>query len=147
MRTATVACSLLLLFSAGCVSTTPTLPPPRVAELSAMIYPAEGKWGDDLDIVAVRRGPELRLVNRTPRTYDGVTLWFNQQYVHPMQQIVIGTDNVIDLRQSVDRHGRCYPVGSFLKPDQSLLLVQVELIDPTTNLRHRLTVQPQPREY
>ncbi len=147
MPNATLACSLLLLLLAGCASTEPTLAPQRVKELSALTYPAEGKWGDDLDIVAVRRGDELRLVNRTPRAYDNVTLWFNQQYVYPMTQIAIGTENVIDLRQAVDRHGRCYPVGSFLKPDQSLLLVQVELIDPTTNLRHRLTVQPQPREY
>jgi len=133
------------MVTTGCLSTKPNLPPQRIEQLAAMEYPADMPWGDDLDILVVRRGDRIQLVNRTPRQYQDVTLWMNQQYVRPIKQIDIGTDNTVDLRKMVSKHSEAYPVGNFFKPDKSMLLVQAELIDPTTGQRHRLAVQP-PRE-
>lgn len=146
MRIAPLALALaLLMLLTGCsIKTDPSLGDREVERLSAMQYPAEGEWGDNLDIVVVHKGDTVQLVNRTPRPYRGMTLWLNQQYVRPLDTIAIGPDNVIDLTTAVNEHGQSYPVGSFLKPDKRMLLVQAELVDPQTNLRHRLIVQPKP---
>lgn len=143
MRTASLGLCLLLL--AGCsVQTKPSLTEKEIDRLAAMTYPVDAERGDDLDIIVVHDNDNLQLVNRTPNAYRGFTLWLNQQYARPIDTIDIGTDNRVDLRTAVNEHGQSYPVGSFLKPEKRMLLVQAEIVDPTTNLRHRLTVQPAP---
>jgi len=147
MQTASLGVALLLLaltLPACSVKTRPSLAPKEVERLAAMEYPADQERGDDLDIIVVHKADTLLLVNRTPRAYRDVTLWLNQQYVRPLDAIDIGTENRIDLRTAVNEHGQSYPVGSFLKPDKRMQLVQAEIVDPTTNRRHRLTVQPTP---
>jgi hypothetical protein len=127
---------------AGCASTKPDLPEQQVQELAQMTYPAAAAWTGELDIVVVRHGDRVQLVNRTVHSYDNVVLWFNQQYAGLVPHIAIGTGNYVDLRKTVDAHGRAYPVGSLLEPDKSARLVQAEMVQAATNERFRLTVEP-----
>lgn len=136
----TAVVALALLF--GCADRQPNLPHEQVRQLAAIPYPADAQWGEDLDIIVVHQGAVVQLVNRTPRDYENVRLWFNQQYVRPVERLEIGPNNLVDLRKAVNEHGQAYPVGSFLKPDQRAVLVQAELFDPGAGVRHRLIVQP-----
>ncbi len=103
-------------------------------------YPTDAPRGSDLDIIVVRKGSIIELANRTPHSYRNMQLWLNEQWVG-IVDIAIGTDNVFDLNDFFDRHGRSYPVGGLLSPDRSQPLVHAELYDPATDHRHRITVQ------
>lgn len=134
-RVATALCVLLLL--SACTA--------RTAVMDAAAtppYPQQAAQGPDLDIVVVRHGDNIRLVNRTPRTYDNMELWLNQTYVRPIDHVAIGQDNVIALPEFINAYGEPYPVGSFLRPDRSRQLVLAEFHDREHGLRHRLVVQP-----
>ena len=54
----------------------------------------------------------------------------------------IGTENVRELTDFINRFEEPYPVGTFLNPDQTQPLVLAEFYDPANNLRHRLLVRP-----
>lgn len=116
-------------------------PTPETALQTA--YPEEAPYGDDLDVVVVRDGEEIALVNREPRALGPARLWLNQRYMRPVERIAIGTGNALPLTGFYNRLGEHYPVGSFLRPERSLKLVLAELYDPQANTRYRLTVQPE----
>ncbi len=108
------------------------------AELSALRYPADATQGEDLDVLVIVKGDSLKLVNRTPRAYDDMQLWLNQQYVGQVKHLAIGTDNKLNLNHFVNFRGEGYPTGSFLHPEDKFPVVMAELYDPATNTRHRL---------
>ena len=126
----------------GCRAAPTGLGVEEVARLSQFVYPQRATDGPDLDIVVTRRGRSIHLANRTPRTYHHMQVWLNQQYVHPVEQVAIGTDNLISLRQFINRHRESFPVGSFLRPEKSFPVVLAELYDPEADVRYRLIVQP-----
>ncbi len=105
-------------------------------------YPASAEYGPDLDIVAQREGKRLILINRTARPYVDHRLWLNQQFVRDLPRIMIGPENVYDLRRWTNRYREPFPVGSLLAPDDAEPVVLAELINLETGLRHRLLVWP-----
>lgn len=109
----------------------------------APAYPEEAKIGPSLDVVVVRRGDEIQVVNRTARPYTELQLWLNRQFVRPVERVEIGTENGYSLDSFANRYGESYPTGSFLRPEQSQRLVLAELYDPEANVRYKLTVQPE----
>jgi hypothetical protein len=135
-----IAAALSLL--SGCRKDQPVLDDPTASALSALRYPGKSDYGPDLDIIVVRQGSSIRLTNRTPRSYQGMQLWLNQQYVQQADTIAIGGNPDIHLATLINRHREPFPIGSFLKPDRARLVISAELYDPAANVRYRLTVQP-----
>ncbi len=116
----------------------------RIEQLSKLIYPKDSDRGQDLDILVVRRGASLTFVNRTPRVYNDVEIWLNQQYVNTLGKIEIGQpgqNTDYNLAAFYNRHAEHYPIGSFLTPEKNMKLLVAELFDPATGLRHHLLVQ------
>ena len=126
----------------GCQQDQPVLDDSTASALSALRYPGMSEYGPDLDIVVVREGSVIRLTNRTARSYQGMQLWLNQQYVQRAEPIAIGSNPDIQLPTLINRHREPFPIGSFLKPDLARPVISVELYDPVGNVRYRLTVQP-----
>lgn len=119
-----------------------TATPNQVDRLSAMDYPMDAPYGEDLDVLVVRSNAEVRLVNRTAKSYRGMVLWLNQQYAAQAGSVTIGTDNLLTLTDFINRHREPYPVGTFLNPDQTAPLVLAELYNPASGVKHRLLVRP-----
>jgi hypothetical protein len=114
---------------------------PQVDQLAATPYPKDAPLGRDLDIVVVREGWRIRLVNREPHTYGDMLLWLNEQYVGQVKQVVIGTDNMMPLSAFINHHRERFPVGGFLDPEKTSPVVLAELYDPATGQRHRLNAR------
>lgn len=135
----TGACFILLMVLAGCSGFGEAgLESEQLTQLASKPYPAQVALGEDLDILVIVDGAQMQLVNRTPRTYDKVELWLNQQYVGLVERINIGTDNQYNLHLFANRYQETYPTGSFLHPDRAFPVVQAEIHNPLTNTRHRL---------
>ncbi|MGB0767168.1 MAG: hypothetical protein ACPGYV_05620 [Phycisphaeraceae bacterium] len=133
----------VVCLAVGCSALRDTdAPPQTVKRLAALDYPQDAPHGPDLDILLVRSGGQVRLVNRTPTSYAGMQLWLNRQYVRDSGSVQIGTDNLRDLTDFINLYEEPYPVGTFLNPDQTAPLVLAEFYDPRTNIRHRLLVRP-----
>lgn len=146
-NSAALALSLLSLSLIGC-GTAANLglidpkPDRAVAEqVSDLRYPGSSDFGGDLDIVLEVDGSKLRLVNRSPKAFDDVELWLNKQYVRVVNDIPVGDELKLPLRNFVDKHGRSYPYRTFLTPERGKRLVLGEIYDPKTGERHRLLVQ------
>lgn len=148
MRYATAPLATLLLIActlpgAGCSATRDaTAPPQTIKRLAQLDYPENAPHGPDLDVLLVRSGGQIRLVNRTPSSYAGMQLWLNRQYVRESGNIQIGTDNLRRLTDFINLYEEPYPVGTFLNADQTDPLVLAELYNPRQNIRHRLLVRP-----
>ena len=106
-------------------------------------YPSNVQFAGDLDVVARRDGGTLRLVNRTPRPYENVQLWLNQEYVALLKRIDIGPDNQFDLSQFINEYGEIYPIGGLLTPEKTRPVVLAEMFEPAGRTRHRLLVRRQ----
>ncbi len=147
-RNSGMRCVGLLLASAcmlgiiGCAAEEPVLEDQAVAELSTLRYPGQSAYGPDLDIVITRDGSDIRLINRTARSYEGLQLWLNQQYVQDAQQIAIGENPQLQLPTFINRHGEPFPTARFLQPERARPVISAELYDPKAQVRYRLTVQP-----
>ena len=139
-----LTCLLLLgIFIPGCSATRDaTAPPQTIKRLAELDYPENAPHGPDLDVLLVRSGGQVRLVNRTANSYAGMQLWLNRQYVRDSGTIQIGTDNLRELTEFINLFEEPYPVGTFLNPDQTAPLVLAELYNPKQNVRHRLIVRP-----
>ena len=142
-----VACccliGLILPLSLGCSTfRDATASAEQTDQLSAMDYPTDAPYGEDLDVLVVRSDADIRLVNRTARNYRGMVLWLNQQYAAQAGPVQIGTDNLLKLTGFINRYREPYPVGTFLNPDKTAPLVLAELYNPAEGVRHRLLVRP-----
>jgi hypothetical protein len=127
----------------------PKADPKLAAELSKLAYPKDAPLGPDLDVLVVRTGGALELVNRTPSTYRNMQVWLNQQYVARIDAVQIGSPeglgaaasrNRLDLARFINLHGEPFPTGGLLAPEKSFPVVLAELFDPATGKRHRLLV-------
>jgi hypothetical protein len=116
------------------------------AALAQLSYPEQAQRGPSLKVYVVRDGGEVRLANASAKRYEGMQLWLNRRFVHRVDELAIGSGNRYDLARFVDRHGQTYPVAGLLSPQQTEPVVLAELYDPVTELRHRLTVQPDETE-
>lgn len=133
----------LLLAGTGCSTfRDATATPDQVDRLSSMDYPMDAPYGENLHILVVRSNADIRLVNRTAKSYRGMVLWLNQQYAGQAGSVAIGTDNLLTLTDFINRHREPYPVGTFLNPDQTAPLVLAELFNPASGVKHRLIVRP-----
>lgn len=132
----------VLMLPLGCEQPPPVVDGPTAEVLSALRYPGQSEYGPDLDIVVVREGSSITLTNRTARSYAGMQLWLNQQYVREVDQIEIGTNPDMALESLLNRHSESFPIGTFLQPDLARPVISAELYDPASNVRYRLTVQP-----
>lgn len=133
----------ILLPGVGCSATRDASAPPQtIKRLAQLDYPENAPHGPDFDVLLVRSGGQVRLVNRTPNSYAGMQLWLNRQYVRDSGSIQIGTDNLRVLTDFINLYEEPYPVGTFLNPDQTAPLVLAELYNPQQNVRHRLLVRP-----
>lgn len=142
---AALLCIVTLAITAtGCsVYRDATAPPQTIKRLAALDYPEGAPYGEDyLDILLVREGNQIQLVNRTPNSYSGMQLWLNRQWVRDAGNIQIGTGNTRRLTDFINRYEEPYPVGTFFNPDQTQILVLAELYNPAENTRHRLLVRP-----
>ena len=115
--------------------------PKNVETLSKMRFPKAAPIGDDKDIVVLRDGRSIELVNRTASNYRDLYLWLNRRYVAQIESIRIGTGNRVQLSQFIDQHRQSFPVGALLAPDKARPLVSADLFDQTTGRRHRLVVR------
>ena len=128
------------LLLGGCAGM--NIPQTYRAELSDLPYPAEAPYASNPDILVVREGTNLRVVNRTPAAYNNMQLWLNQFYVYNNPQINIGANNMIALPLFINRYEQSYPVGTFLRPERGYPVVLAELYDPNAKVKYRLNVQP-----
>jgi hypothetical protein len=136
---------LVLFILSGCGIFVPPEPDPALAaQLAPLVYPKDAPLGADLDIVIVRDGRNIQLVNRTARVYPPAAIWLNRQYVGLSAGIQIGTENKMDLVRFINEFGEAYPVGALLQPEKSYPLVLAEMFDTQTGQRHRLLVRPVP---
>ena len=126
----------------GCAQDQPILDDATATALAALRYPGKSEYGPDLDIVVIREGSNIHLTNRTARSYEGMQLWLNQQYVRQADPIAIGDNPPIPLATLVNRHREPFPTGTFFQPDRARAVISAELYDPVGNVRYRLTVQP-----
>ncbi len=110
--------------------------------LARQEYPADARYGPDLDVLVSRDGKLIRIANRTPQRYRDMQLWLNQQYVAEVREIAIGAGNRFELARFVNRYEESFPRGGFLRPEEGFPVVLAELYDPDTQIRHRLVVQP-----
>jgi hypothetical protein len=141
-----IAALLAALLLAGCAEPTTQTDRQYRAELARLSYPADAQQGRPLDIHVVRRGQHVTLANRTPRRYQAMQLWLNEQYVARIETLAIGTDNTHRLSRFVNRHGERFPLPGLLSPRKTQPVVMAELYNPRTEQRHRLTVQPDATE-
>lgn len=111
------------------------------AALSDMRYPRDAEHGQDLDIVVIRDGANLAMVNREPRRREAMFMWLNQQFVGRVETIEVGTGNRLDLARFVNEYGETFPLGGLLTPDKGAPVIQAELFDPATGLRHRVVTR------
>ncbi|MEX2216894.1 MAG: hypothetical protein WD768_22465 [Phycisphaeraceae bacterium] len=147
---------VLILSLTGCAIPAfffgPTADSEMSEDLSLVVYPKEAALGDDLDIIALKRGNKLTLINRTPREYHDLQIWLNQQYVGKVDHIPIGTETVIYLNACINEFGEPFPVGGLLNAEKSYPVVLVELFTSETpeganqlslaaGKRHRMTVR------
>lgn len=124
-----------------------TKPPPTQSEidgLTRMVYPRDASYSENLDITVRWQGDTLTLVNLTPRRYERMHMWLNQQYVSKVEEIRIGVDNRLELQRFINRHGESFPLAAFLQPDKSFPVVLAELFDPASGQRYRLFVDRTP---
>lgn len=141
LRRLTVPLLLAVAFTvAGCSALTGPSARQRHT-LSLLKYPGSAKLGKNLDIVAVRHGGWVDLVNRTDQPLHHVQLWINQQYVRQVKTLAIGTGNHYPLDSFVNQHEQSFPTGTLLAPEKSADLVLVEVYNPRTDRRDRLVVQ------
>ena len=126
----------------GCEQPPPVVDGPTAEALASLRYPGTSEYGPDLDVVVTRDGSSITLTNRTARSYSGMQLWLNQQYVSRVQRIEIADNPDLPLPAFLNRHRESFPVGSFLQPDLARPVISAELYDPDANVRYRLTVQP-----
>ena len=134
---------MLGLLLPGCSALRDTTALPQtVKRLAELDYPESAPHGPDIDVLLVRSGGQIRLVNRTANSYAGMQLWLNRQYVRDSGNIQIGTGNLRELTDFINLYEEPYPVGTFLTPNQTAPLVLAELYNPRENVRHRLLVRP-----
>jgi len=142
LRLLSIPLLIVALFCLGACSAKPRVDAEAI-ELTKLDYPDEAPRGEDYDIVVERKKGSIRLINRTASVYDKQVLWLNQQYVGKVENIQIGSDNVLSLRRFFNRWGEHFPVGGFFTPDKANPVVLAELVDPSTGARHRLVVRRQ----
>lgn len=135
-----IAAPLMVL--TGCQQAPPVVDGTTAEILSGLRYPGQTDYGPDLDIIIVREGTSIRMTNRTPRSYVGMHLWLNQQYVRLIEKVEIGANKSIPLPSLINRHRESFPIGSFFQPDKARPVISAELYDPAANIRYRLTVHP-----
>jgi hypothetical protein len=134
------------LTAAGCAEPTTQTGRQYRAELARLSYPEAAEQGPSRDIHVVRRGDSIQVANRTARDYEDIQLWINSQYVRKIERLPIGTDNRYRLNAFVNRHGERFPLPGLLSPRKTQPVVLAEIYNPQTELRHRLTVQPDETE-
>ena len=133
---------MLLSLLTACATRPPSLDERAVERLAEIPYPAQAQRGENLDIIVVRDGAEIRVANRTARSFRDAQLWLNKQYLHPVERLAIGDDNRFDLTAFINHYREPFPVASFLRPDRAEDLVLAELYDPRTDTRYPLMVRP-----
>jgi hypothetical protein len=139
----------LILTAPGCGRFKMRLPtfrkPVPIAEVVTVsqwtAYPKKAAVGDDWNIIVHQTTDSLLLTNQTPRTYQQVQLWVNQQYITDVESIKIGSGNTVKLGSFINKHGETYPVPGLLTPDHSFPVLLCEIFDPDDGKRHRLMVR------
>jgi len=132
----------LLMFMVGCATGPASPDHPTVEHLASLAYPSDASYGDNLDLIAIKEGFNLRLVNRTPNVYRDLQLWLNQQYVHEVSRIEIGENNLYHLDTFINKHKESFPLGGFFTPEKAMPIILAELYEPYAKQRFRLVVQP-----
>lgn len=130
---------------AGCAETTyliqMTVPadPDAAERVAPQPYPMGMPIAEPKDIVVVRTGRTIRLLNRTAESYDNATLWLNYQYGARIPSIPIGASSLINLDAFVNQHGEAYPTGWILEPELSRPLTAADLV--LESQMHKLSVE------
>lgn len=104
-------------------------------------YPQKAPLGDDWNIIVKQSKDALHLTNQTPRSYQNVQLWVNQQYIADVPSIAIGSGTTVKLASFINQHHEIYPVPGFLTPDHSFPVLLCEIFDQADGQRHRLLVR------
>ncbi|MEX0746341.1 MAG: hypothetical protein WD118_12120 [Phycisphaeraceae bacterium] len=145
-RLAAMLCLLTVVtLGVGCMPT-PFVDTERARQLAALPYPEAQEHGPEVDVLVQRERGRVRLINRSPHSFENVQLWLNQQYVVEVDTIAIGTDNRIALAWFINRYQEPFPTAGLLTPDRAETVSAAELYDPATQRRYRLTVMPEQRE-
>ena len=126
----------------GCASKGSGIDAQTVQRLASFTYPESALHGKDFDILVIREGETLKVINQGPDSIRSMQLWLNQQYVKEIDMLPVGESNWA-LLSFINSFEESYPIGGFLAPDKSRPLLIAELYDPETGNIHRLVVQPE----
>jgi len=125
----------------GCASKGPGIARSTVQRLAGYPYPESALHGRDLDVVLIRDGKTIRVVNREPEPVRFMQLWLNQTYVREIDTLPVG-ESSWSLAKFINDFEESYPTGGVLSPDKSRTLLIAEFYDPKTGNIHRLLTQP-----
>ena len=79
------------------------------------------------------------LDNRTTHHLTNVTLFFNRQYGGTVADLPVGRPITVNLLNFVNQYGERFPVGSFLEPEKSRIIVLADAF--VDGQLHKLTVR------
>ncbi len=127
---------------AGCRAGGTALDAGAIEALAALAYPERARPAEpDPDVLVIRDGEFVRVINRTADAFRGTQLWLNQQYVATPEVLPPG-ETRLALDTFVNRYREAYPTGTLLTPDADAELLIAEAYDPATDRVSRFVVQP-----
>lgn len=131
----TVPLLMILVFvAAGCEAishvTSSILPSrPVAAHPDPMTYPQDMAVGEPIDVQVIRLDRRnVRFDNRSTLAMRDVTVYLNNQYGAVLPSLPIGDSGPVALNQFVNEHAERFPVGSFLEPEKSQVLLLADAV-------------------
>ncbi len=92
-------------------------------------YP-EGTLPGPVLAVQVNRSGRYHIVldNRTVHALDNVQIWLNREWGATLAHVPVGNSGPIHLAQFRNIHGEPFPMGSFIRPEDTRPVLKAELI-------------------
>lgn len=134
-----------LALLAGCSVEPPSVSAEQARNLAKLDYPKDAKHGGDLPVVVTRDGSWLTFHHAGTADLREMRIWINREYAGQLPLVQVGSGTRFNLTRTVNRHGEAFPIPqSFLVGERERKVVLVELVDPETGVKYRLTTRPQP---
>lgn len=110
-------------------------------------YPRELHRPESVGIQVFRDGTEIEVINATARSYRDFTLWVNQRYARPVDELLAGQTRRFSLWEFYDERGEVMNAGGFFRtyPADPVRLVQIQP-EPNEPLIGLVTIRQEPLE-
>lgn len=115
--------------------------PAEVTHLAGLDYPDAVTVAPDVDVLVIREGHTIRLINRTADRFVSPQVWVNQQYVREIDALGPGEERRMSLGRFVNVHEETFPLGLWWRPEATDPLVSCELFDAASAMKYRAVVQ------